>query len=236
MSPKNNSLPKESQSKKTDVVAKTPHTRKRALVFFVVVVALALISYGSYNLYQWWQRSHTKVAASEDFDVSEPSENPLSVNDPAPFTYEANQPKTIDISALGVSAYIQKVGLRKNNSIGVPSNIHLAGWFSQSARPGEKGLSIIDGHVQGTYNPGIFKDLAKLKKDDIITITFGDDSQKVFSVVSVATVPLEKASDVLLSHDPKITNELHLVTCAGSYAEKLKTYNERVIVVAKSIK
>jgi LPXTG-site transpeptidase (sortase) family protein len=116
--------------------------------------------------------------------------------------------------------------------MGVPSNIHVAGWYTKSVLPGEKGLSVIDGHVHGTYSAGIFENLGKLQKDDRILITFGDNSQKTFSVVSTTTLSLEKANELFLKHDPKIPQELHLITCTGEYSEKLKTYNERVLVVA----
>jgi sortase (surface protein transpeptidase) len=236
MSPKKKSLPEVSQSKPEAQPKKPTHrTRNRAYVFFGVILAVALIGYGAYGLYTWWNKTHVQAPASENFDVSEPQEAAISTSDPAPFNYSPDQPKTIDIPAIGVSAYIQKVGLRKNNSIGVPSNIHLAGWFTQSVRPGDVGLSIIDGHVQGTYKPGIFADLGKLKKDDVIIITFGDNSQKSFAVMRVDTLPLQKASEALLAHDPKIKNQLNLVTCAGEYVEKLKSYDQRVVVVTKLV-
>lgn len=236
MSPKKKSLPEVSQSKpESQLQSSTHRTRNRAYVFFGVILAVALIGYGAYGLYGWWNKTHVNAPVSENFDISEPQETPISTSDPAPFNYSPEQPKTIDIPAIGVSAYIQKVGLRKNNSIGVPSNIHLAGWYTQSVRPGDAGLSIIDGHVQGTYKPGIFVDLGKLKKDDVVIVTFGDGSQKSFSVVSVDSLTLEKANGVLLAHDTKIKNQLNLVTCAGEFVEKLKTYDKRVVVATKLV-
>lgn len=60
---------------------------------------------------------------------------------------QKNDPKRIVISKIGVDSLVQNVGVDQNQQIAVPNNIHIAGWFIDSVRPGESGLSIIDGHV-----------------------------------------------------------------------------------------
>lgn len=192
------------------------------------------IGSGSYGVVLWWHATHECAEVSENFDLSEPSEHLITLNDKPPFEYAPDQPKTIELSRIGVSGYIQKIGLRGNSEIGVPSNISVAGWYSGSVKPGDKGISIIDGHLQGSYRPGIFEHLDQMMPGDTIKITFGDDSSKSFEVVRVKSYPRAKASAMLLSHDPAISRQLNLITCGGEYQEDNKEYAERVLVVAKA--
>lgn len=161
------------------------------------------------------------------------------VEDPPGPTYKwkgrATDPKYIKLPTVGVEAYVQAVGIDKNQQIAVPNNIHVAGWFVESARPGENGLSIIDGHVDGTSVGGVFRKLVQLKQDDQFTIEFGNGTVKTFKVIRVTAVDLNKAADVLFSQDSKIKSQLNLITCGGTYDKKNKTYNQRIIVEASFV-
>ena len=42
----------------------------------------------------------------------------------------STEPKFISIPAVGISGYIQKVGVDQNKEVAVPNNIHFAGWFN----------------------------------------------------------------------------------------------------------
>ena len=64
------------------------------------------------------------------------------------------------LQVISIDAYLQNVGVDQNNQIAVPNNIHIAGWFVDSVRPGENGLSVIDGHVDGRVaNEGVLRTL-----------------------------------------------------------------------------
>lgn len=103
---------------------------------------------------------------------------------------QPTDPKFITMPTINNDGFIQKVGVDQNKQIAVPNNIHVAGWFNQSQLPGDKGLSIIDGHVTGRVNNGIFKDLGKLKKDDVFKIEFGNGTVKEFKMVKSVDKPV----------------------------------------------
>jgi sortase (surface protein transpeptidase) len=148
----------------------------------------------------------------------------------------SNDPKFIAIPSLGVDALIQNVGIDQNSQIAVPNNIHIAGWFIESVRPGERGLSIIDGHVNGRNSDrGVFKNLPNLKVGETVTITFGDGSVKKFSVYSNQSLPTQEAASVLYSQIPSIVNQLNLITCTGSFDTLTQTYKNRQIAVLTAI-
>lgn len=117
----------------------------------------------------------------------------------------------------------------------MPSNVHMTGWFVGEAKPGEPGLSIIDGHVQGRYQPSIFKNLHKLRPGDRFTIEFGNYSTKEFEVVSVNSYPTGEAAKHLFYRDESIPSQLNLITCSGVYNRTNQQYDQRLIVVSKAI-
>lgn len=151
------------------------------------------------------------------------------------YTTDAEDPRSIIIPSIGVNGFVQKVGIDQNNEIAVPNNIHFAGWYTNSVKPGEKGLSIIDGHVDGPTSQGIFGNLNSLEKDQIFEIEYGDGSKISFKVVDKIQVKVEDAYNVLFSKKSEITNQLNLITCGGNFNLDTGRYDDRIIVVTERI-
>lgn len=181
-----------------------------------------------------WLRLIVKVGSPKEgetitFSTTTPDETPIDKQ-----AYEwvglGKYPKYINLPTINTEGFIQKVGVDQNKQIAVPNNTHLAGWFSDSSLPGQSGLSIIDGHVTGRFNDGIFKDLTKIKVDDTFQIEFGNGSVKTFKVIDTQTINTETAASVLFSQKPKISSQLNLVTCTGDFDTKSQLYNKRLIV------
>lgn len=146
-----------------------------------------------------------------------------------------SEPENIAIPSVGIDHFIQRVSVDQTGAIAVPTNIHLAGWFTNSVTPGDKGLSIIDGHVDGRVADGIFKHLAEVKTGDKIVITEADGVVRNFSVMSVQTVATADAGNLLFSQDPSVVSQLNLITCGGTFDATQKQYDKRVIVSAKLV-
>ena len=144
-------------------------------------------------------------------------------------------PKKIVIPAINVNAYIQKVGVDQNKEVAVPNNLYLVGWFVDTVIPGEKGLSIIDGHVTGRINDGVFKNLIQLNDGDEFTIEYGNGEYNQFRVVEKKSLPKEQSAAVIFSQKPNIENQLNLVTCSGQFDAKTRSYSERLVVVSEKI-
>jgi len=169
------------------------------------------------------------VAQSSD----KPNEAPVSSNDFA--NVPADQPREIIIPGISVDGYIQKIGIDQNNQMAVPNNIHLAGWYVNSVKPGEPGLSIIDGHVLGRYNDAIFKDLIDLKPGSTFSIIYGDNSEKLFTVKEVKLLPISDTTAYLNDRDSNIKSQLNLITCGGNFDKNSQTYDKRVVVKSEGI-
>lgn len=142
-------------------------------------------------------------------------------------------PKYIRIPAVGIEGYIQNVGVDQHQQVAVPNNVHMAGWFVESVRPGERGLSIIDGHVTGPSTDGIFKNLAGARPGDTYTIEFGNGTIKEFEILAITEVPAPKAAAQVFSQNPTQSHQVNLVTCGGAFDKTANAYENRVIVSSK---
>ncbi len=173
------------------------------------------------------------VTQTITYSTDTPDENPPGKD----FVWKggANDPKYIELPTIKAGGYLQNVGVDQKKAVAVPNNIHMAGWFIDTVRPGEKGNSIIDGHVNGRKNDGIFKNLIKLKKGDTVSVEFGDGRKKSFEVDEVVSVKTAEAASVLFSQKPGITNQLTLITCGGVFNRQINQYEERVIAIAQAM-
>lgn len=165
-------------------------------------------------------------------DAAEPDEAKVAVDG---YQVAPDMPRIVSIPSIDSSGPIQKIGVTKENAIAAPSNVHFAGWYTSSVKPGDVGLSIIDGHVSGKYVDGIFKRLGEVKPGDQITVEYGDKSQKTFEAVEIKTLPETESAHFLLSKQDGIGQQLNLITCGGKFDRATQKYADRVIVVAKRL-
>lgn len=209
--------------------------RRLAVISVVSIIAIALLAYGLLGVFEYFkvttqgQKIPSTAVVTEDVEV--PSERAPDTT--AEFTVPADQPRRIILDSLNVTAYIQKMGLTKENRMAAPNNIYFGGWYVGSAKPGDEGLSIINGHAGGRYEQGVFRNLGKLTAGSPIRIEMGDLSWRDFEVVSIGTYDIDTAQKMLFKDNPDIVRELHLITCDGVFDQQAQTYDKRTIVVAK---
>lgn len=166
------------------------------------------------------------------YSTDHPSEEPINKSQ-YKSTAGPTEPKYITLPTIKAEGFVEKVGVDQNTEMAVPTNINLAGWYVEALAPGQSGLSIIDGHLDGYKHDGIFKNLEKLKPGQIYVIERGDGKQLTFKVKSVTSVPTDQAATKLFAHDPAIKSQLNLITCGGKFDQSKKQYEKRVIVVSE---
>lgn len=200
-------------------------------------IGFALIGIGFFALITFYvsknpaPTSTKPVSETITYSTSSPSEAK-----PANYSWKGSRddPKYITLPSIRAEGYIQNVGVDQYQQVAVPNNVHLAGWFVKSNRPGDPGLSIIDGHVDGKTRPGIFEQLVKLQPGDTYTVELGNGSHKRYKVVSVTSVPVSEAAATLYAYDPSIKSQLNLITCTGNYTHT-NGYDMRAIAKAALI-
>lgn len=212
--------------------------RKLSKKFPLILILIFLVVAGAIIVLSKFPRSKQEAVSSlpesygeiVNYSPDVPDETPPGTN--YQWKGGTKDPKLIRIPSVGVEGYIQKVGIDQKQQITVPANVHLAGWFVNSVRPGEKGLSIIDGHRNGIYTNGIFRELEKLKPGDSYEIEFGDSSVKKFKVMTVKTLTTAETASELFSQSPQVSNQLNLITCGGEYNSQARAYEQRVLVTS----
>lgn len=180
----------------------------------------------------------TSAAAPTDKIITHSTDNPDETPiDKETFRWKGKgtDPKYITLPSIHGEGFLQKVGVDQRKEVGVPSNIHLAAWFAQSALPGADGLSIIDGHVDGKTQPGVFKNLGNLKSGQKFTVEMGNGNTTTFVVHKVQTVDEANAPSVLFSADLGQKSQLNLITCGGKYDAKAHHYKQRIIVTSSPV-
>ena len=214
-------------------------TKKTKKIAIVCIVFLVLLIVGSFLFMRFYQnKNNTRVdelIENEELDIVTESIEVPSEEEPEDFYVPPDLPKYISIPSIGVRGYIQSVGIDQKGLIAVPNNVHIAGWYINSAKPGKEGLSIIDGHRDGTTIGGIFRKLETLSKGDNISIEYGDGSEYTFEVVDLKKLSIEDAYDFMYSRIDGVDVQLNLVTCGGKWSREIDTYEDRIIVRARSI-
>lgn len=148
-------------------------------------------------------------------------------------TVAPSLPRYVRITKLGVEARVVRQGVDKTGALKAPGNVHDAGWYENSSKPGEAGAVLLDGHVSGRTQHGVFYNIKQLNKGDIIEIERGDGAKFTYKVVKSKTAAVDKVdmSEAMLPAESGKLG-LNLITCTGKYDAKKGSYDQRIIVFA----
>lgn len=202
----------------------------------VLLAGLGLVGYAGWQYFQKLQATNnpnpTISRETVTFSTDRPDETKLAEACDS-YQVPSGTPRSISLPSIGADGCIEPVGIDQFGAVAVPTNIHLAGWFVESAAPGQPGLSIIDGHINGLYTEdGIFQHLVNVQAGEMFSVTMGDGTILEYKVQSVQSLPVEESAQVLFRHDPAIESQLNLITCGGQFSAATGQFDERVIVVA----
>jgi LPXTG-site transpeptidase (sortase) family protein len=148
-------------------------------------------------------------------------------------------PVRLIIPALGVDANVQANGLSPDGSIGSPSTIFDAGWFTGSSRPGEKGSSVVTGHVaqirrSKVTKQGVFYNLSMLRPGDTLYVVKDTGETTTFVVRdSRAYAPGAGTSDIFTAQDDGA--HMNLITCEGVWNQSTLSFSQRLVVFTDAV-
>ncbi|MFI2645837.1 class F sortase [Streptomyces sp. NPDC018610] len=142
-------------------------------------------------------------------------------------------PKRISIPDIDVDAPFTGLSIGASGQLDPPpaEDTNLVGWFQDGASPGERGASIVVGHVDTKTGPAVFAQLSTLEPGSRIDITRSDGVVASFKVDAVDTFSkADFPNDEVYADtsDP----ELRLITCGGSYNRTIQDYESNVVVFA----
>ncbi|WP_461186573.1 sortase domain-containing protein [Arthrobacter sp. Z4-13] len=146
----------------------------------------------------------------------------------------ASAPVTLTIPSISVRTDLIHLGLEDNGSLKVPQdtgNGAPASWYDGSPTPGERGPSVLLGHVNALGgNKGVFADLRKLTPGADITVSRADGSTAVFTVDRGALYP-KNEFPTLEVYGNTPGSELRLITCDG-YDPATGEFDDNYVIYA----
>lgn len=145
-----------------------------------------------------------------------------------------SEPRRLDVPRIGVHVPLSRLGLNADGTVQVPpvDRPEQAGWYAHGYTPGERGASVILGHVDGGGREGVFHELGRMRRGDAISVTRADGSVATFVVRSVEQVPKNRFPSQRV-YGPLDHAGLRLVTCGGGFDRRTGHYTSNVIVYAR---
>jgi sortase (surface protein transpeptidase) len=142
----------------------------------------------------------------------------------------------LKIPKLGVNARVMQTGVTSSGALGTPNNVYDTAWYTGSAKPGQPGATLIDGHVSSWTTHGVFYGLKNLVAGDTIQIVRGDGVVLNYQVVRTQAYDANNV-DMKAAMTP-VTNGkpgLNLITCTGQIQKGTSQFNKRLIVFAQQM-
>ena len=140
-------------------------------------------------------------------------------------------PVSVDIPGIGARSPLIRLGLNADNTLEVPKDFALAGWYIYRSVPGEPGPSVIAGHVDSRSGPGVFYRLRELGPGALVDVTRSDRSIARFTVTGTEQVDKDQFPTDRV-YGPTSGAELRLITCGGSFNWSTRHYEDNLIVYA----
>ena len=161
---------------------------------------------------------------------------PLPVTAPTAAPLARSAPVRIEIPGLHVSAPVMRLGVAASGSIQVPplGNHNLAGWYDRSVTPGQRGSSVILGHVDSFTGTSVFFSIKTLHPGNMIDVVRANGSTAVFTVDGVQKV-VKSAFPRAEVYGNVSFPSLRLVTCGGPFDTATRQYLDNVVVYAHLI-
>ena len=136
------------------------------------------------------------------------------------------------IPALGLDTELTEIGVDEvTGELQPPPDPAVAGWFDESAAPGEPGPSVIAGHVDSRAGPGVFYSIGGLDVGAEIEVRRSDGATAMFRVGEVFVVPKNEFPTERV-YGPVPGPELRLITCGGEFDRSARRYLRNVVVTA----
>ena len=176
----------------------------------------------------------TTPVPSSAVPASPPSSPAAAPAVAAPAVLPRSEPVSLAIPSIGVRTDLLKLGLRENGSLDVPptGSGAPASWYNGSPTPGERGPSVMLGHVNALGGAtGVFADLRKLTPGTDIDVSRADGTTAVFTVDHGAQYSKD-SFPTLEVYGNTPGSELRLITCDG-YDAATGLFDDNYVIYAK---
>ncbi|MEI5521238.1 class F sortase [Streptomyces brasiliscabiei] len=223
----------------TDPVPARPGARVNLTVLCgVVLMILAVSLFGGEDSSSDASRPPNARHAPQAAPASSPAEETAPAERPRERRPRdpGARPIRLLIPKIQVSAPFVPLAVGRDGQLDAPpaDDTNLVGWHADGAAPGERGTSIIAGHVDTATAPAVFAGLSELEEGDVFRVARADGSRVSFVVDDVETFEKDDFPDERVYADAS-RPEVRLITCAGAYDREVKDYTENLVVFAHRV-
>jgi hypothetical protein len=141
-------------------------------------------------------------------------------------------PAAVSIPAIDVNSSLVRLGLNDDRTMEVP-DFPVAGWYTGSVRPGQRGPAVLAGHVDSYEGPAVFYRLSELEPGDEIDITRDDGSVVTYVVDRLEQFDKDQFPTEQVYGDAT-EPELRLITCGGEFDTEERSYRDNFVVFASA--
>ncbi|MQA79302.1 MAG: class F sortase [Streptosporangiales bacterium] len=207
-----------------------PHTprgggRRVAHVAASLVVVAGLVVLGVTGYQLLWPAQPRVTSAGELSGAGETSWRGRTDTESLP----RSRPTAVRVPAIDVDADLVGLSMGKDGVLDAPDTGSEAGWYDALATPGQRGTSVIAGHVDWSDGPAVFYDLGELAPGDAIEVARADGRTAVFTVHATRQYSKNDFPSDLV-YGPSRAAELRLITCGGAFANG--HYVDNIVVFA----
>ena len=145
----------------------------------------------------------------------------------------AGAPTRVRVPAVGIDSTLMRLGLDADGVLDTPPDFDRAGWYAGGPAPGEVGPAVIAGHVDSVTGPAVFFRLAETAAGDEVLVERDDGTTARFTVTRVERYPKDRFPTEEV-YGPTPGGELRLITCGGDFDRAARSYEDNVVVYARS--
>ena len=209
-------------------------------ILFLILVLAALVRVAVWEHFYYKEKEGSPRATTNtpfvEGGVEEADEVEVTVDDQKKHIVAPDKPRFLSVEKLGIqNARILEVSANSGEPMGVPAGIFDVGWARTSGKPGQGGTLLLDGHNGGPTKDGVFKNLPKLERGDIITIERGDGQVFHYELYDRQILVLDEANAYMrtLSESPIPGREsISIISCTGGWIQAQRTYDSRIMIRA----
>ncbi|MGY0065790.1 class F sortase [Streptomyces sp. QTS137] len=173
------------------------------------------------------------ASPSASATATRPEPSRSAAPQPAGTHLPRSAPTRLHIPDINVDAPFTDLAIGASGQLDAPppDDTNLVGWFADGASPGERGTSIIAGHVDTKTSAAVFARLSELEKGDRFEVERTDGREAEFVVDHVESFAKDDFPDERVYADTDDA-QVRLITCSGDYDRKAKDYTENLVVFA----
>ncbi|KKW35556.1 MAG: Peptidase C60 sortase A and B [Candidatus Adlerbacteria bacterium GW2011_GWA1_54_10] len=152
---------------------------------------------------------------------------------PAATAAGAIVPARLRVPSLGIDAGVEQVGKRGDGAMGIPQDYDDVSWYMFGGKPGGQGNAVFAGHINNSRTrSGVFANLSRIGIGDYIMITDAEGKTLIYVVREIQVVPADNApaEEVFKTSGP---SQVVLITCEGDWMPEERTFDKRLIVIAR---